>query len=90
VEPAKGVTVPKDNVATARYETFDGLVVSLVLFNLDGHDWARIDATGTGAAAKKATDLEAKLEPWLFGLPSFKTKLLQTKLDDVVETPKGS
>jgi hypothetical protein len=90
VEPAKGVAVPKDNVATARYETFDGLVVSLVLFNLDGHDWAQIDATGSGEAAKKATDLEAKLEPWLFSLPSFKTKLLQTKLDDVVEPPKGS
>ncbi len=90
VEPAKGVAVPKDGVATARYETFDGLVVTVALFNLDGHDWARIDASGTGDAAKKAGELEAKLEPWLFGLPSFKTKQLQTKLDDVVEAPKPS
>ncbi len=91
IEPAKDVAVPKDGVATARYETFDGLVVTVTQFNLDGHDWARIDASGTGDAAKKAGDLEAKLEPWLFGLPSFKTKLCcRTKLDDVVEAPKPS
>jgi len=90
VRPAKDVALPTTGVAQARFEAFDGLVVTVVMFNRDGADWARIDASGTGDAEKRAAALEAKLQPWLFGLPAYKTKLLQTKLDDVVETPKGS
>lgn len=90
VRPVKGVDVPKDGIVTARFEALDGLVVTVTLFNLDGTDWTRIDATGTGDAQKRAADLKAKFDPWLFNLSSFKTKLLQTKLADVLEPAKGS
>jgi hypothetical protein len=90
VRPAKDVEIPKDGAAQARFEAFDGLVLTVELFNRDGADWARIDASGTGDAAPRAAALEAKLQPWLFGLSTYKVKLLQTKLDDVLETPKGS
>ena len=90
VRPAKDVDIPKDGVAQARFEAFDGLVVTVTLFKRDGADWARIDASGTGDGEKRAAALEPKLQPWLFGLSTYKTKLLQTKLDDVLETPKGS
>ena len=90
VRPAKDVAIPKDGIVQARFETLDGMVITVVLFNKDGADWARIDASGTGDAATRAAALEAKLQPWLFGLPTYKTKLLQTKLDDVLEAPKPS
>lgn len=90
VKAAKDVEVPKQGVYEARFEGFDGLVVDVMLFTKDGSDWARIEASGTGAAAKRAADLQAKFAPWIFGLPSYKAKLMETKLDDVLETPKGS
>jgi hypothetical protein len=90
VAPAKDFEFPKDGVAQARYESFDGLVVTVGIVQKDGKDWARIAASGTGAAEKPAADLNARLAPWVFGLESYKAKMLETKLDDVVETPKGS
>jgi hypothetical protein len=90
VSAAKDMPLPQGGLAEARYETLDGLVVTVTLFNKDGTDWARIAASGSGDAAKRGADLQAKFAPWVFGLPSFKAKLMETKLDDVLETPKGS
>ncbi|HXQ51333.1 MAG TPA: DUF4340 domain-containing protein [Stellaceae bacterium] len=90
VQPAKDMTFPPGVVAGARYETFDGLVVTVSLVNKDGTEWARIAATGSGDAQARAADLGAKLSPWVFGLPTYKTKLLRTKLDDLLEAAKGS
>lgn len=90
VMAAKALAVPQQGVSQARFEGFDGLVVTVSLFSQNGNDWARIEASGTGDAAKEAADLQAKLSPWIFGLPSYKAKLMETKLDDVVEAPKGS
>ena len=74
MQPAKDMTFPPGVVAGARYETFDGLVVTVSLVNKDGTDWARIAATGSGDAQARAADLDAKLSPWVFGLPTYKTK----------------
>jgi hypothetical protein len=90
VEPAKDAAFPPGVTASARYETFDGLVITIALVNKDGAEWARIEAAGTGAAQARAADLTAKLSPWVFGLPDYKTKLLRTKLDDLLEPAKGS
>jgi hypothetical protein len=90
VRPAKDFDFPKDGVATARYESFDGLVLTLALVQRDGVDWVRIEASGTGGAEKPAGELGAKLSPWVFAVASFKAKELETKLADVVAAPKPS
>lgn len=90
VKPAKDVEFPAKGVNQAHYEGLDGLVIDVTLVNKDGTDWARIAVSGTGDASKRAADLQAKFAPWVFALPSFKAKLMETKLDDVLETPKGS
>lgn len=90
VRPAKEFEFPKDGAAQARYESFDGLVLTVSIAQKDGTDWARIAASGTGEAEKQAADLNARLSPWVFAIASFKAKMLETKLDDVLETPKGS
>jgi len=90
VRPAKDFTFPTEGVAQARYESFDGLVVTVSLVQQDGKDWARIAASGAGEAEKQAAELNAKLAPWVFALESYKAKMLETKLDDVLEAPKGS
>jgi predicted Rdx family selenoprotein len=90
VAAAKDMPLPQTGLSTARYESFDGLVVTVTLFNKDGNDWARIEATGTGDAQKEAAALQTKFTPWVFGLPSYKAKLMETKLADVIEPQKGS
>lgn len=90
VRAAKDFDFPKTGVATARYDSFDGLTVTINIVQKDGKDWARIVASGTGDAAKQAADLNAKLGPWIYAIESYKAKAMETKLDDVVETPKGS
>ncbi|HUZ71411.1 MAG TPA: DUF4340 domain-containing protein [Stellaceae bacterium] len=90
VRPAKGFDFPKTGAAEARYESFDGLVVTLSVVKQAGTDWARIAVTGSGAAAKQAAALEAKVQPWIFAIADYKAKALETKLGDVVEAAKGS
>lgn len=89
VKPSAGVVLPKQ-ANTARYQALDGLVIEVTLFKENGTEWARIAASGIGTAAKRADALEAKLAPWLFALPSYKVKAMETKLDDVLEAPKAS
>ncbi len=90
VQPAKDFAFPKTGVAAARYESFDGLVVTVSVLNKAGTDWARIAVAGSGAAAKQAAALDAKFQPWVFAIAADKAKALETKLDDVVEAAKGS
>jgi Domain of unknown function (DUF4340) len=90
VRPAKSFDFPKTGTAVARYASFDGLVVTLSLAKKDGTDWARIAVAGSGAAAKEAAALEAKLAPWIFALSADKAKTLETKLADVIEAQKAS
>jgi hypothetical protein len=90
VEPAKDVELPQDGVAHARYTSFDGLTVTVDLFDKDGGHWARLAASGSGAAEKKAAALNAKLAPWIYGIADYKAKTLRTKLGDLIESPKGS
>jgi Domain of unknown function (DUF4340) len=90
VRPAKDFDFPPQGVAAARFESFDGLVVTVSLADKDGAHWAKIAASGSGEAASRAAELNGKFQPWVFGLPDYKAKALETKLDDVIETPKGS
>ncbi|HUK57707.1 MAG TPA: DUF4340 domain-containing protein [Stellaceae bacterium] len=90
VRPAKDFDFPPQGASAARFETFDGLVVTVTLADKEGAHWAKIAATGTGEAQSRAAELTAKFQPWVFGLADYKAKALETKLDDVLETPKGS
>jgi hypothetical protein len=90
VRPAADFGFPKDGLATARFTDFDGLTVTLSLTQKDGIDWAVIAASGEGAAAAHATELNAKLTPWVFALATYKAKALTTKLADLLEPAKGS
>jgi Domain of unknown function (DUF4340) len=90
VKAAKDLAVPADGVSTARFEGFDGLVVTVTLFDKDGVHWARIVATGNGPSAAAAAELNGKFAPWMFALADYKAKALETKLDDVLEAAKPS
>ncbi|HKW54578.1 MAG TPA: DUF4340 domain-containing protein [Stellaceae bacterium] len=90
VRPAADVTFPSAGVAHAEYTDFDGRTIKLTLVEQDGKSWAHIEASGSGDAEKPASDLNAKLAPWVYALPDYKAKALKTKLSDLVATPKGS
>ena len=90
VRPAKDFDFPKDSVTKAQFVSFGGLTIAVELADKDGVSWARFAASGSGDAEKRASDLNAKLAPWVYALSSDKAKTLRDKLDDLVETPKPS
>ncbi len=90
VRPAADVPLPKEGVTRAEFTSFDGLKVSVSLFQQDGKDWARFEASGAGDAEKSAGELNDKLSRWVYALPDYKAKMLKTKLADVVAAPKAS
>lgn len=90
VQPAKAFVFPSSGLAHARYESFSGLVVTLDLVDRGGTTWMRAHATGTGASAAQAKALDARLAPWVYALAPYKAKTLETKMADLVETPKPS
>jgi hypothetical protein len=90
VRPAADMPVP-DGAATARFTTFEGLVVTLRLFEKDKADWVAIDASGSGPAEAESKQIGDKVARWVYAIPQFKAKLLRTKLSDLIEPPpKGS
>jgi hypothetical protein len=87
VAPAKDFALPTTGVSHAQFVTFSGETVAIDLADKDGKSWAKITATGTGDGQKAATDLSAKVSPWIYALPSEKAKTLRDKVDDLVEAP---
>jgi Domain of unknown function (DUF4340) len=90
VRPANELPLPDKDVSHAEFTTFDGLVVKIALFDKDGKNWARLEASGTGDAEKEAAALNAKLSPWVFAIQEYKAKSLRTKLAYITEAQKSS
>jgi Domain of unknown function (DUF4340) len=91
VQPATKLPVPPKGVATASYATFDGLSVTVKLFQHDNKDWVALAATGSGKAGAEAKKLDGEAGPWVYAIPAYKAKMIETKLADLIEPPpKGS
>lgn len=90
VRPADAMPFPKEGLARVEITTFSGLSVNIALLDKDGGHWARLEASGTGEAEKRAAELNAKFSRWVYGLSETKAKALQTKLSDLVGPPKPS
>lgn len=90
VKPRDQLPVPDKAVTTASFTTFDGLTVDVRLFEQDKADWIAVSATGSGAAVGEAKKLDQKLSHWTYAIPTYKAKLLKTKLADLIEPAEGS
>ena len=90
VLPAEKFPVPDKGVTTAAYTTFDGLTVSVKLFPHDGKDWIAVGAAGSGKSAAAAKKINEKTAHWVYEIPSYKAKMMQEKLADLLEPAKGS
>jgi hypothetical protein len=90
VAPAARLPVPNTGVTSASYTTFDGLRITAKLFQRDNKDWVAIAATGTGKTADEAKTIDGKVGHWVYAIPSYKAKMIETKLADLLEPPKGS
>ena len=90
VQPAAKLPVPDKGVTTASYKMFDGLTVNVKLFQHDNKDWISLAATGNGKAGDEAKKLDGQVGRWVYEIPSYKAKMIETKLADLLEPPKGS
>lgn len=90
VRPAKDVEFPVDQTATAKFTTFDGMVLTVQVTDKDKTSWVHVAAAGTGAAEKPAADLTARLGPWSYAIGPYPAGQLRAKLGDLLEQPKGS
>ena len=90
VRPAAKLPVPTTGVTTASYTTFDGLRVDLKLFQHDNKDWIALAATGSGKAAPEAKKIDQRVSRWVYRIASYKAKMMQTRLADLLASPKGS
>jgi Domain of unknown function (DUF4340) len=90
VKPAAQLPIEGKGVSHAEFIGFDGLTVTVALLDKDGKSWAHLAASGTGAAAKEAEALNARLAPWVYAIPDYKAKSLRTTLADVTAPPKPS
>jgi hypothetical protein len=82
--------VPDSGVATASFTTFHGLTIRVRLFSHGKHDWAALSAEGTGGAADEAGKINDKVAKWCYAIPSYKAKMMQTRLASLIQPAKGS
>jgi len=90
VRPAAKLPVPDRGVTAATYTTFDGLTVNVKLFQHDNKSWIAVAATGSGKAAVAAEKINGQAARWVYAIPSYKAKMIETKLADLLEPAKGS
>lgn len=90
VQPAAKLPVPGNGVTAASYTTFDGMTLNVKLFRHDNQSWVALAATGTGKAATEAKNLDKGVSHWVYAIPAYKAKMLETRLADLIEPPKGS
>jgi hypothetical protein len=90
VKPAASVNFPSDGVSHARFVMFNGLTVTIDLYDQDKISWARIAASGSGEAAATGQALNARLSPWVFALSQYQADLLKTRLAALLAPPKAS
>jgi Domain of unknown function (DUF4340) len=90
VQPAAKLPIPDKGVTAASYTTFDGLTVNVKLFQHDSKNWLAVTATGAGKAADEAKKIDARVSRWVYAIPSYKAKMIETRLADLLEPPKGS
>jgi len=89
VKPAAQQKPPESGVASAAYTTFDGLTVTLKLFERDGGDWLTVAASGAGKAAEEAKAINERVQRWSYAIPAYKAKPLRTRLADLIAPAKG-
>ena len=90
VRPAAKLAVPDKGVTTASYTTFDGLTVAVKLFPHDNKNWIAFAAPGSGKSRRRGEKDRRPGRRWVYAIPSYKAKMMQTKLADLLEAPKGS
>jgi len=76
VRPSAG----DETAISTRFETFDGLTVSIDTFKSEDGSWISIVASGTGA-----DELNARLDGWQFRIADYKANLLTRRLEDILK-----
>jgi hypothetical protein len=90
VKPAAEMPLPDKDLVSAGYTSFDGLTVTVKLFERDNANWIAISATGSGAAEAEAKQIDDKVSHWVYAISTYKANMLKTKLADLLEPAKGS
>jgi hypothetical protein len=85
VKPAAQLDSPA--VATAHFDTFDGLSGDLTLYKKDGA-WVTVAVKGGGDAVKAADEITKRTAGWAYKVPDAKGAAIETKLSDVIEEPE--
>ena len=91
VAPAATVDMDGTEPVVARFQTFDGLVIEAKAYTIDDEIRIRFHAEAEepgestepvpfSAIAQQAEDIDARLSPWVYSLPSFKSEQLVKRL----------
>ncbi|MBL8200795.1 MAG: DUF4340 domain-containing protein [Chromatiales bacterium] len=84
VQPRDSLGADPGKPVVARFVTTDGLAVEASAWRLGDGTRITFTASGDGAAAKEAADLNARLGGWAYTLPSYKTELLTRRLAELL------
>lgn len=90
VAPTAKLPVPDKGVITGSYTTFDGLTITARLFRHNNKSWVVLAATGSGKTDAEAKKLNGQVSRWAYAIPDYKAKMIETKIADLLEPPKGS
>jgi hypothetical protein len=83
VVPAAEVDRSGLEPVVTRFETFDGLVLEVRTYTIDSDLKIEFRAI---ADEPRARELNEKLSPWLYTIPSYKSEQLVKRMDDLLES----
>ncbi len=86
VSPADSVDTALTKPIVTRFETVDSLVVEARVYVIDDNTMVTFSVTANEPLAAQASELNSRLESWVYSLPSFKSDQLSKHLDDFLKT----
>ncbi len=72
---------------TVSITTFDGLTAEIVLATADDQTWAQVSAAGSGDAAAKAAEINARTAFWTYRIPDWQRDRLDVTADKLAAKP---
>lgn len=101
VEPAATFDWPAEGVTRAVYTSFDGLEVTVELFQRDETYWARVKAAISPAAGElseearealrvRVAEIAERTGDWVYELPAYKADRMDTRMPELLKDPDAS
>jgi hypothetical protein len=84
VAPQGAITFDRKALSSVSFETFDGMIIDVIIGSIEGGNWAMIHATATSDSAKNSADeINSIADKWVYRLSDEASKVFLANFESL-------